>query len=206
MQAVLGELVNAAKTGLLALSVGVGLGVLSTLMEEEDPKSSGPGGARTRSVWRSATATPGGEVTLGGRHVVVSGPRVRSADGPKRSSWRRTVTLLSPTRLTRSCWSRCSPASACGALSARASRPARTSSRQRGDDDALRVVAAGPPPPQEWPSLLSVTELADQLLVCLPHTPGDDQTGDFLVVGGSEEPPLIRPGPPAFPSAIATRV
>jgi len=35
VQAALGELVNAAKDGLLALSVGVGLGVLSTLMEEE---------------------------------------------------------------------------------------------------------------------------------------------------------------------------
>lgn len=35
VQEALGELVNAAKDGLLALSVGVGLGVLDTLMEEE---------------------------------------------------------------------------------------------------------------------------------------------------------------------------
>ena len=58
VQAALGELVNAAKDGLLALSVGVGLGVLSTLMEEEvcevvGPK--GPSGPRSR---RSVTAAP----------------------------------------------------------------------------------------------------------------------------------------------------
>ena len=35
VQGALGELVNAAKDGLLALSVGVGLGVLAELMEAE---------------------------------------------------------------------------------------------------------------------------------------------------------------------------
>ena len=35
VQEALGELVNAAKDGLLALSVGVGLGVLAELMEAE---------------------------------------------------------------------------------------------------------------------------------------------------------------------------
>ena len=35
VQEALGQLVGAAKEGLLALSVGVGLGVLSELMEEE---------------------------------------------------------------------------------------------------------------------------------------------------------------------------
>lgn len=40
----LGELVNAAKDGLLALSVGVGLGVLSELMEGEVTDVVGPKG------------------------------------------------------------------------------------------------------------------------------------------------------------------
>jgi len=35
VQEALGELVNAAKDGLLALSVGVGLGVLAEMMEAE---------------------------------------------------------------------------------------------------------------------------------------------------------------------------
>jgi hypothetical protein len=42
VQAALGELVNAAKDGLLALSVGVGLGVLNELMETEVDEVVGP--------------------------------------------------------------------------------------------------------------------------------------------------------------------
>ena len=51
----MGELVEAAKEGLLALSVGVGLGVLSELMEEEVDEVVGPKGSMTRSGSRSAT-------------------------------------------------------------------------------------------------------------------------------------------------------
>jgi len=42
VQEALGELVGAAKEGLLALSVGVGLGVLSELMAEEVEEVVGP--------------------------------------------------------------------------------------------------------------------------------------------------------------------
>ena len=44
VQEALGELVGAAKEGLLALSVGVGLGVLAELMEEEVEEVVGPEG------------------------------------------------------------------------------------------------------------------------------------------------------------------
>ena len=44
VQEALGQLVGAAKEGLLALSVGVGLGVLSELMEEEVDDVVGPKG------------------------------------------------------------------------------------------------------------------------------------------------------------------
>ena len=44
IQEALGQLVGAAKEGLLALSVGVGLGVLSELMEEEVDDVVGPKG------------------------------------------------------------------------------------------------------------------------------------------------------------------
>ena len=57
VQEALGELVGAAKEGLLALSVGVGLGVLTELMEEEVDDVVGPKGSATRSGPRSATAT-----------------------------------------------------------------------------------------------------------------------------------------------------
>ena len=44
VQEALGQLVGAAKEGLLALSVGVGLGVLSSMMEEEVDDIVGPKG------------------------------------------------------------------------------------------------------------------------------------------------------------------
>ena len=46
VQEALGQLVGAAKEGLLALSVGVGLGVLTELMEEEVDEVVGPKGKR----------------------------------------------------------------------------------------------------------------------------------------------------------------
>lgn len=44
VQEALGELVGSAKEGLLALSVGVGLGVLAELLEEEVVEVVGPKG------------------------------------------------------------------------------------------------------------------------------------------------------------------
>ncbi|MCC6222934.1 MAG: IS256 family transposase, partial [Thermoleophilia bacterium] len=44
VQEALGELVGSAKEGLLALSVGVGLGVLAELLEEEVVEAVGPKG------------------------------------------------------------------------------------------------------------------------------------------------------------------
>lgn len=77
----LGELVGAAREGLLALSVGVGLGVMAELMEEEVAEVVGPKGKHNpeRTTVRHGHET--GEVTLGGRRVQVERPRVRSADG-----------------------------------------------------------------------------------------------------------------------------
>ena len=81
IQEALGQLVGAAKEGLLALSVGVGLGVLAELLEEEVDDLVGPKGRHNpeRSAVRHGHES--GEVTLGGRRVRVERPRVRSADG-----------------------------------------------------------------------------------------------------------------------------
>jgi len=83
VQEALGELVSSAKEGLLALSVGVGLGVLSELLEEEVDEVVGPKGKHNpeRSALRHGHES--GEVTLGGRRVQAARPRVRSADGEK---------------------------------------------------------------------------------------------------------------------------
>jgi putative transposase len=77
----LGQLVGAAKEGLLALSVGVGLGVLSELIEEEVVDVVGTKGKHDLERAAVRHGHESGEVTLGGRRVQVERPRVRSADG-----------------------------------------------------------------------------------------------------------------------------
>jgi putative transposase len=77
----LGALAGAAKEGLLALSVGVGLGVLHELLEAEVEEVVGPKGKHIRSRTAVRHGHEGGKVTLGGRRVPVSRPRARSADG-----------------------------------------------------------------------------------------------------------------------------
>ena len=81
VQEALGELVGAAKDGLLALSVGVGLGVLTELMEEEVGDVVGPKGQRNPGRVAVRHGHEAGEVTLGGRRVGVARPRVRTVDG-----------------------------------------------------------------------------------------------------------------------------
>src|SRR3954453_6738193 len=81
VQEALGQLVGAAKEGLLALSVGVGLGVLAELMEEEGDDIVGRKGRHNAERSAVRHGHESGEVTLGGRRVAVERPRVRSADG-----------------------------------------------------------------------------------------------------------------------------
>lgn len=81
VQEALGELVGAAREGLLALSVGVGLGVLAELMEEEVDEVVGPKGRHDPGRAALRHGHEAGEVTLGGRRVALERPRARAADG-----------------------------------------------------------------------------------------------------------------------------
>jgi putative transposase len=81
VQEALGELAGAAKEGLLALSVGVGLGVLSELMAEEVDEVVGPKGRHDSDRAAVRHGHEDGQVTLGGRRVPVQRPRVRASDG-----------------------------------------------------------------------------------------------------------------------------
>jgi putative transposase len=81
MQEALGELVGSAKEGLLALSIGVGLGVLAELLEEEVVEVVGAKGKHNGDRVALRHGHESGEVTLGGRRVAVARPRVRTADG-----------------------------------------------------------------------------------------------------------------------------
>ncbi len=81
VQEALGELVGVAKEGLLALSVGLGLGVLTELMEEEVTEVVGSKGRHDPERRTVRHGHEAGEVTLGGRRVGIERPRVRAADG-----------------------------------------------------------------------------------------------------------------------------
>jgi putative transposase len=81
VQEALGELVGAAKEGLLALSVEVGLGVLGELLEHEVEQLVGPKGKWNSDRTAVRHGHENGEVTLGGRRVQVKRPRARTADG-----------------------------------------------------------------------------------------------------------------------------
>src|ERR671918_623156 len=80
IQEALGELVGAAREGLLALSVGVGLGVVHELMELEVAEVVGPRGRHNPARTAKRHGHEDGSMTLGGRRVQVRRPRMRSAD------------------------------------------------------------------------------------------------------------------------------
>jgi putative transposase len=77
VQDALGELAGAAKDGLLALSVGLGLGVLGEMMEAELDEVVGPKHAKNEQRTAVRHGHEDGEVTLGGRRVSVKRPRAR---------------------------------------------------------------------------------------------------------------------------------
>jgi putative transposase len=80
VQEALGELVGAAREGLLALSVGVGLGVVHELLELEVDEVVGPKGKHNPDRVAKRHGHEDGSMTLGGRRVAVRRPRMRTAD------------------------------------------------------------------------------------------------------------------------------
>jgi putative transposase len=75
------EVAAAAREGLLAMSVAVGLRVMGELLQGELEVKVGPKGKHhpTRTASRHGTAR--GSVVLGGRRVPVDRPRARTCDG-----------------------------------------------------------------------------------------------------------------------------
>jgi putative transposase len=75
------QIAESAKEGLLALAVGTGLQVMAAMFSEDAERLCGPGGKHNadRAGYRHGTGA--GSVTLGGRRIPVTRPRVRAADG-----------------------------------------------------------------------------------------------------------------------------
>jgi putative transposase len=75
------EIAGSAREGLMAIAVGAGLAVLHECMEHEVDDVVGPKGRHDAERIAKRHGHTGGEVTLGGRRVPISRPRVRAADG-----------------------------------------------------------------------------------------------------------------------------
>ena len=75
------EIAENMQEGLLALAVGAGLQVMGALMEADVSAVAGPRGRHNLERRAVRHGTGAGSVTLGGRRVPVSRPRMRAADG-----------------------------------------------------------------------------------------------------------------------------
>jgi hypothetical protein len=78
------ESAESAKEGLLALAVGTGLQVMATMFAEDAERLCGPEGKHNPGRMGYRHGSEAGSVTLGGRRVPVTRPRVRTFDGAGR--------------------------------------------------------------------------------------------------------------------------
>jgi putative transposase len=75
------EIAGAAREGLLALAVSTGLQVMTAMFEEDVTRLCGPDGKHNLDRAGYRHGGEAGSVTLGGRRLAVTRPRVRAADG-----------------------------------------------------------------------------------------------------------------------------
>jgi putative transposase len=75
------EIAGAAKEGLLALAVGTGLQVMAAMFDEDVAGMCGPAGKHNPGRAGYRHGSEDGSVTLGGRRLAVTRPRVRAANG-----------------------------------------------------------------------------------------------------------------------------
>jgi transposase-like protein len=75
------EIAESAKEGLLALAVGTGMQVMAAMFGEDAERLCGPGGKHNPDRAGYRHGSEAGSVTLGGRRLPVTRPRVRAADG-----------------------------------------------------------------------------------------------------------------------------
>ena len=77
----LGEIVADVREGLLAMAVGTGLQVMDAMMNAEVTAACGPKGKHNPNRVAVRHGSEKGSVTLGGRRLPVTRPRMRATDG-----------------------------------------------------------------------------------------------------------------------------
>ena len=75
------DIAEAAREGLLAMSVAAGMAVMAAMFEAEITEIAGPKGKHNPGRAAVRHGTEKGSVTLGGRRVPVHRPRARTVDG-----------------------------------------------------------------------------------------------------------------------------
>jgi putative transposase len=78
---VMAELAGDVQEGLLAMAVGTGLQVMAAMMNADVEAACGPRGKHDRHRTATRHGSDDGSVTLGGRRVPVTRPRMRATDG-----------------------------------------------------------------------------------------------------------------------------
>jgi putative transposase len=77
----IGEVIADVRKGLLAMAVGAGLQVMAVMMAEDVTAACGPKGRHDPGRAATRHGSEDGSVTLGGRRVPVSPPRMRAVVG-----------------------------------------------------------------------------------------------------------------------------
>src|ERR1700756_187118 len=75
------DIADAAREGLMAMSVAAGMAVMAAMFEAELTEIAGPKGKHNPGRAAVRHGTEKGSVTLGGRRVPVQRPRARTVDG-----------------------------------------------------------------------------------------------------------------------------
>ena len=97
------------REGLLALAVGTGLQVMAAIMEADVTAVCGPKGRHDPERTAVRHGHGAGSVSLGGRRVPVTRPRMRAVDGSGEWRWRPTSCSPPPRSWAGWRWSGCSP-------------------------------------------------------------------------------------------------
>ena len=136
------EIAADMREGLLALAVGAGLQVMAQLREADVPAPCGPRGKHDPDRTATRHGTERGSVTLGGRRIPITRPRIRTADGSGELSVPAYELFTSIELLGRMAMDGCWPGSRPAATRSPWNRSEATSPRSRARQASRRCPAS----------------------------------------------------------------